>query len=237
MLSSLPPSASARTQRVASFAELLATPFANGVNALCWPRVLAGDFGEVTALLGDGEGEAITVLDEARLRALPLSAAGQVAVEEMLADWAMLRAQALDPVLNCIHGYPRDEEGGPVVTDVFSYHADSAPVEASTWLCTYFGPSSEGLANEEAVRRVDVPDTRAALWKLYGGADEAEFQVFLNENCYDLHYAPVSGARPYAFGLGNLWRIAVDHPGSPVPPCIHRAPETTPGQKRLLLIS
>ncbi len=228
---------SARIRQVGSFAELLATPFANGVNALCWPRVLAGDFAEVVALLGEGAGEPITVLDEEQLRALPLSAAGRLAAEAMLEDWRRLRAQDLDPVLNCIHGYPRDEEDGPMVTDVFSYHADSAPVEAATWLCTYFGPSSEGLANEEAVRRVDLPETRAALWKLYGGADEAEFQVFLNENCYDLHYAPMPGARPYAFGVGNLWRIAVEHPGSPVPPCIHRAPETKPGQKRLLLIS
>ncbi len=41
-----------------------------------------------------------------------------------------------------------------------------------------------------------------------------------------------------SFGLGNLWRIAVDYPGSPVPPCIHRAPITRPGRPpRLLLIS
>jgi hypothetical protein len=150
----------------------------------------------------------------------------------------MLKAHELDPVLNCIHGYPRDEEAGPVVTDVFSYHADSAPIAAATWLCTYHGPSSEGLANEDAMRRVDLPETRAELWKLFGGTDETEFREFLNENCYDLHYAPVAGARPYSFGVGNLWRIAVDYPGSPVPPCIHRAPDTQPGQAaRLLLIS
>ena len=36
----------------------------------------------------------------------------------------------------------------------------------------------------------------------------------------------------------HLWRIAVDYPGSPVPPCVHRAPETRPGRPpRLLLIS
>jgi len=226
-----------RIKRVGSFLELLNTPFANGMNALCWPRVLAGDFGEVVALLGDGDGEAMTVLDEARLRALPVSAAGRVAVDVMLEDLRMLRSQELDPVLNCIHGYPRDEDAGPVVTDVFSFHADSAPVEAATWLCTYHGPPSEGLLNEEARRRVDLPETRAELWTLFGGTDEAEFREFLSEHCYDLHYAPVEGARPYSFGIGNLWRIAVEHPGSPVPPCIHRAPETEPGQARLLLIS
>jgi hypothetical protein len=193
--------------------------------------------GEVVALLGDGEGEAITVLDEARLRALPLSAAGRVAVDVMLEDLRLLREAELDPVLNCIHGYPRDEDEGPVATDVFSFHADSAPVVAATWLCTYHGPASEGLANEEVVRKVDLPETRAELWKLYGGTDEAGFREFLNECCYDLHYAPVAGARPYSFGVGNLWKIAVEHPGCPVPPCVHRAPETKPGEKRLLLIS
>ena len=61
---------------------------------------------------------------------------------------------------------------------------------------------------------------------------------YLNENFFDLHYAPLPQARPFSFGLGHLWRIATEHPGSPVPPCIHRAPATLPGQPpRLLLIS
>ena len=127
---------------------------------------------------------------------------------------------------------------GPVATDVFSFHADSAPVEADTWLCTYHGLPSEGLRNDEAHRRVDIPATRAELLKLFGGDDDADFRAYLKENCYDLHYAAVPEARPFSFGLGNLWRIAVDYPGSPVPPCIHRAPATLPGQPpRLLLIS
>ena len=232
---SLPPGY-ARIQRVQSFQELVATPFADGVNALCWERPLAGDFGEVVQLLGAGEG--IRALDADRLRALPVSAAGGVAVDAMLADLRLLQAHDLDPVLNCIDGYPRDEEPGPVVTDVFSFHADSAPVEASTYLCTYYGPASEGLRNDEAVRRVDLPATRPELLKLYGGADDDDFRVYLNEHCYDLHYAPGKGARPFSFGRGNLWRIAVDWPGSPVPPCVHRAPATGPGDPpRLLLIS
>jgi len=224
-----------RIKRVNSFAELVATPFADGVNALCWERTLPGDFGEVVALLGAGEG--ITALDETRLLSLPASEAGRVAIGRMLDDLRLLRTQERDPVLNCIHGYPRDEEPGPVATDVFSFHADSAPVEADTWLCTYHGPASEGLRNEEALRRVDVPETRAALLKLFDGEDGASFHDFLKENCYDLHYVPVPSAQPYSFGQGNLWRIAVDWPGSPVPPCIHRAPETKPGEARLLLIS
>ena len=225
-----------RIRQVHSFQELVSTPFADGVNALCWERSLPGDFGEVVERLGGGEG--IVALDEVGLLALPVSAAGRVAVEWLLADLRLLRAQERAPVLNCIHGYPRDEQPGPVATDVFSFHADSAPVEADTWLCTYHGPASEGLRNDEALRRVDIPATRAELLKLFGGQDDVEFREFLNENCYDLHYAPAPQARPFSFGLGNLWRIAVDYPGSPVPPCIHRAPETAPGQPpRLLLIS
>ena len=50
-------------------------------------------------------------------------------------------------------------------------------------------------------------------------------------------FSPLAQARPYSFGVGYLWRIAVDWPGSAVPPCIHRAPETLPGQPpRLVLI-
>lgn len=225
-----------RIKQVQSFQELIATPFAGGVNALCWARTLPGDFGEVVAEPGAGEG--ITTLDEASLRALRVSAAGRTAIEVLLADQQRLREHGLDPALNRIDGYPRDEQPGPVATDVFSFHADSAPVEADTWLCTYHGPASEGLRNEEARRRVDVPATRAELLQLFGGEDDAGFRDFLHEHCYDLHYSPVPGAQPYAFGVGNLWRIAVDYPGSPVPPCIHRAPETRPGQPpRLLLIS
>lgn len=225
-----------RIRRVHSFHELVTTRFADGVNALCWERTLPGDFREVVERLGPGEG--IITLDDARLKSLAVSAAGQVAIDRLLADQRLLREHALDPVLNCIHGYPRDEDAGPVATDVFSFHADSATVEADTWLCTYHGLASEGLRNDEAQRRVDRPATRAELLQHFGGADDEHFREYLKENCYDLHYAPAPDARPFSFGLGNLWRIATEWPGSPVPPCIHRAPMTLPGQPpRLLLIS
>lgn len=225
-----------RIKVVKNFAELRATPLAGGVNALCWPRTLPGDFGEVVTRLGAGDG--IVPLDETRLSALVLSEAGRVARAFLLADLQLLRDQGLAPELNCIHAYPRDEDAAVVPVDVYSFHADSAPVETSTWLCTYHGPASEGLRNEEAQPRAAVPTTRAALLKEYGGADDAGFHEFLNENCYDLHYAPVANAQPWSFGLGHLWRIAVDWPGSQVPPCVHRAPATRPGDPpRLLLIS
>lgn len=225
-----------RILRVGSFHELVTTPFSHGVNALCWEREVRGDFGEVVTQLAVAEG--ILSLDEDLLRGLVVSEAGRVAIEVMIEDLRLLRDQGLLPELNCIQEYPRDEEPGPVRTDVFSFHADSATVEADTYLCTYHGPSSEGLRQEEALRRVDIPETRAELLALYGGADDAGFLEFLSENCYDLHYAAVPQARPFSFGFGHLWRIAVAYPGCPVPPCVHRAPETDPGDPaRLLLIS
>ena len=225
-----------RIKRVNSFAELVATPFASGVNALCWQRTLPEGFGEIVECLGAGEG--IVNLDEASLHRLPVSAAGRAAIAILLEDQRLLREHQRDPVLNCIHGYPRDEDACPVPTDVFSFHVDRAPIEADTWLCTYHGLPSEGLRNEEALRRVDVPETRAQLLELFGGGDNDEFREYLRENCFDLHYSAIPNARPFSFGLGNLWRIAVEYPGSPVPPCVHRAPATPPGESpRLLLIS
>jgi hypothetical protein len=224
--------------RVRDFHELVRAPFRGRVNALCWERTLSGDYAEVVRLIGQGSGEPITPLDEELLLGLPLSDAGRVAAQQMLGDLRQLRELGLDPVLNCIHGYPRDESDSPVATDVFSYHADSAPIEADTWLCTYFGACSEGLHSQDAVRRVDVPATRAALLQRYGGPDDPGFEEFLREQCYELHYVPRPGAEPYSFGVGHLWRIATEFPGSPVPPCVHRAPSTRPGDPaRLLLIS
>jgi hypothetical protein len=220
---------------VTRFDELLTTPLTRGINALCWERTLAGDFSEVVRLLGAAEG--IVRLDEARLWGLPVSAAGRVAVDTMISDLRLLREHGLAPELNCITAYPRDEEPGPIATDVFSFHADSAPIEAATWLCTYHGAASEGLANADAVRKVDVPAIRAELLTQFGGSEGEEFEEFLRDNCYDLHYAPSASGRPWSFGVGHLWRIACDWPGSPVPPSIHRAPATVVGSPRLLLIS
>jgi len=224
-----------RIKRVSGFQELITTPLVDGVNALCWERTLPGDFAEIVRLVGATE--EVTPIDQARLRALPASVAGRVAIEVLLEDQRLLRDYGAAPVLNCFLGYPRAEELQVVPTDVYSFHADSAPVETDTFLCTYHGVPSEGLRNEDAQRRMNIPETRAKLLKVFGGEDNADFQEFLAENCYDLHYAPAPAARPFSFGVGNLWRIATDWPGSPVPPCIHRAPETQPGRPaRLLLI-
>lgn len=232
-------------KQVANFQSLLSTPFADGVNAFCWERTLPGDYAEVVRLLGPGEG--IVALDEDKLRSLKLTAYGLQAVEQMLADLVLLRDAGRDPVLNIIYGYRKDDDssdappgalakGGPIIPrDVMSWHVDSAPVEADTWLCTYHGAPSEGLLNEHALRKVDDPKIRAELLKLYSGADDPAFTGWLTENHYDLHFAPKPGAKPYSFGQFNLWRATCDWPGSPVPPCVHRAPVTD--APRLLLIS
>jgi hypothetical protein len=230
--SALPPC----VRRVNSFDELVSTPFAAGVNALCWERTLRGDFREVAAQLTGSR--AIERLDEKRLRGLPLSASGKTAVDEMLQDFHRLQERGLSPELNGIHHYPRDEDPVAFPVDVYSFHADSAPVPADTWLCSYHGAVSEGLPNDRARRRVEIPETRATLLAEFGGDDGPDFLQFLKENSFDLHYAPLPGAGPYSFGAGHLWRIAVDWPGSPVPPCIHRAPSEVVGEPpRLLLIS
>ena len=121
----------------------------------------------VQDLLCSGEG--IVPLDEEILRSLPLSEAGRVAAGVMLEDQRLLRGQGLDPELNSIHHYPRDETDGPIATDVLSFHADSATAEADTWLCTYHGFPSEGVPNEDVRRHVDIPEIRAELLRLHGG--------------------------------------------------------------------
>ncbi len=225
-----------RIKTVGSLRELVTTPFADGVNALCWPRTLPGNFREVVEALPIGEG--IITVDEDSLAALALSEAGKVARAILLADLDNLRAYDLQPELDCVYGSVRQEPEGLFHTDVASWHMDTATVPADTFLCTYAGACSEGLPNEQAQRRVDVPEIRAELLRLFSGEDDAGFREYLAENFYDLHYVPMPGAQPYTFGTGNLWRVAVNHPGSPVPPCVHRAPLTLPGMPaRLLLIS
>jgi hypothetical protein len=212
-----------RRALVNSFDELVARPLRDGVNAACWPRSLAGDFAEVARLLAPQEG--LVDVDAALLASLSLSAAGRAAADLMRDDLARLDALGREPVLNCITSYPRDERGLAIATDVMSFHADSAPHEIDTWLCTYCGKPSEGLDNDDAIRLVDDPAVRAALSRE------------LDDDAVALHYRAKPGAVPFSFGAGALWKIAVAWPGAPVPPCLHRAPSTEPDDEpRLLLI-
>ena len=55
---------------VDSFDELLARPFADGVNALCWPRALEGDFDEVARCFAPDDGVVVVDVDMLRARAV-----------------------------------------------------------------------------------------------------------------------------------------------------------------------
>ncbi len=229
-----------RIQVVTSFEALLATPLAANCNAVCWQRTLAGDFEEVMrgGVVGREATDGIYTLDEASLSAMRVSAAGATAVATLVSDLQRLQQVGHQPKLDCVVRYARDDEDEVMATDVYSFHVDRATVATETFLCSYTEPASEGLCNEDAVRRVDMPQIRARLLEEFGGCEGEEFTAWLAEHCFDLHYAPVAHGRPFDFGVGNLWRIAVDYPGCPVSPCIHRAPETPHGAPpRLLLIS
>ncbi len=221
---------------VNTFDELITTPFDKSTNALCWKRSLSGDFDEIAVQLS-GYNEILS-LEEDDLYSLDLSNSGRIARDILVQDLRLLRNLELEPNLDCIPSYPRDSKPSPVATDVYSFHVDTANTNADTYLCSYNLASSEGLLNSEAVRKIDIPETRSKLLNLYDKEDDNGFTEYLKENHFDLHYLPISGATPYAFGLGNLWRIATDCPTSPTLPCIHRAPTTSSDQSpRLLLIS
>ena len=218
---------------VTNFQDLVSTPFNGDVNAMAWVRKLAGDFFEIVEKV-ELNGN-ITVIDEAELRELQLTEQGQLAREILLNDLRLLTAHGASPVLNVINQYDRDDAFPFFPTDVYSFHVDRSPIPADTFLCTYYGESSDILPNSQAIKKVLVPEIRAELKKLHDETEE-DFESFLTENFFDLHYQAKSNARPISLGLGHLWRLAIDHPESPVPPCIHRAPKEKYGQKRLLLI-
>lgn len=216
---------------VPNFNDLISMPFQGEINAICWKRELVGDFSEIVEKLASTEN--ITLIDEDELFELQLTEQGQLAREILLNDLKLLKAQGAAPNLNIIKCYERDDSFFP--TDVYSYHVDGAPIPTSTFLCTYIGEPSEILPNFQAIQKVLVPKIRAELKKLYTGASQ-DFDAFLSENFFDLHYLAKVNARPINLGLGHLWKLAVQHPESNVPPCIHRAPFEKNGQKRLLLI-
>jgi hypothetical protein len=227
--------AAAFVHYVHSFEELIHTPYPDGVNALCWQRDLPGSYSELLDLLPLQPG--INSIEDADILALEFSVEGRLAARQVLADLELLRQHDLDPVLDAIHGYVEAGETGVIPTNVRSWHVDSATAKADTYLCTYHGASSQALAPGAAIRRCDIPETRAAMLAEFGGKDDAEFEDYLAACCYDLHYLPLPGTKPVNFGVGNMWRIAVQWPGSETPASVHRAPEPEAGRMRLLLIA
>ena len=218
---------------VSTFRDLVDTPFHREMNAICWTRRLIGDFAEIVdriQLSGN-----IANIEQEELRELKLSEQGQIAREILLNDWALLEAHGASPMLNVIKYYDRDDSYPFFPTDVYSYHIDRSPVPTDTFLCTYYGESSDILPNSQGEKKVLISEIREELKKLYGGAEDG-FESFLREQFFDLHYQAKPDARPISLGIGNIWRLAVDHPASQVSPCIHRAPNEKSGQPRLLMI-
>ena len=218
---------------VTNFEDLISTPFSGEINAVCWNRKLIGDFSEIVKkveLSGN-----ITEIDEEELLELQLSEQGQLAREIVLNDFKLLEAHGASPMLNVITYYDQDDTYPFFPTDVYSFHVDRSPIPTDTFLCTYYGDSSEILPNSQGTKKVLIPEIRVELEKLYDGADK-DFESFLSEHFFDLHYQAKPNALPISCGLGHLWRLAVDHPESQVPPCLHRAPKEKSGENRLLLI-
>lgn len=218
---------------VESFKDLVSTPYKGEMNAVCWSRELIGDFSEIVATLELEEN--LLVLEPEHLRELQLSEQGKLAREILLNDFMALKDHGASPTLNLIKCYDRDDSYPFFSTDVYSFHVDRSPLPTDTFLCTYHGDSSEILPISQAVQKVLVPEIRDELKKLYGAGDEG-FEAFLSEYFFDLHYKAIPEARPVSLGFGNLWKLAVDHPNSQVPPCVHRAPNELSGETRLMMI-
>tara|TARA_B110000459_G_scaffold65286_1_gene73237 strand:- start:632 stop:1330 length:699 start_codon:yes stop_codon:yes gene_type:complete len=218
---------------VTNFQDLVSTAFQGDNNANCWTRDLVGDFSEIInriELSGN-----IAEIDTEELLELELSEQGQLAREVLLNDMKVLKEQGASPILNLIKYYDRDDSYPFFPTDVYSFHVDRSPIATDTFLCTYYGASSEIVPNAEATQKVLVPEIRHELKKLYDGPDEG-FESFLSEYFFDLHYQAQPNASIINLGIGHLWRLAVDHPESEVLPCLHRAPKEKTEESRLLLI-
>lgn len=216
-----------------NFNELIETPFEGIINAHCWNRNLIGDFEEIANKLILHED--ITIITINDLMNLNLSENGDKAREIIIEDLKLLSELGASPTLNLLKCYDRDDTLDFISTDVYSYHVDSSPISTDTFLCTYFGASSDILPNDSVTQKILIPEIRSKLKELHDGADD-EFELFLEEFYFDLHYQANTDAEPINLGLGNLWRLAVKNPQQLVPPCVHRAPRDNKNELRLLLI-
>lgn len=218
---------------VANFNDLVQMNFEGNINALCWERKLNGDFEEIVFQLQLKEN--ITEVCVEDLWSLNLTEKGNLAREIILNDMQLLTDFGASPSLNLLKNYERDDEFDFISTDVYSFHVDRSPIATSTFLCTYFGAASDILPNDQATQKILIPEIREKLKALHDGSEE-DFELFLKENYFDLHYEPKHNAQPINLGLGHLWRLSVDSPEQDVLPCIHRAPKENEGELRLLLI-
>ena len=222
-----------QVQNVSDFNDLLSIPFQGNINAMCWDRELIGDFSEIIDKIDLKDN--ITEITIKTLCGLQLSEQGQLARNILIKDFEILESHGASPLLNVIKQYDRDDEFPFISTDVYSYHVDRATIPSATFLCTYFGATSEIIPNAQAIQKILIPEVRFELKKLYGGEEEG-FEAFLIENFFDLHYQALPNTNPIRLGVGQMWKLAIDYPDSPVLPCLHRAPKEKDGESRLLLI-
>ncbi|WP_165732506.1 hypothetical protein [Polaribacter sp. 20A6] len=220
--------------KVDNFNDILSTKFKGDINAICWNRTLKGDFSEIVNKI-TLDGNMSEILPE-QLLELQLSEQGQLAREILLNDFNVLKEHGKIPTLNIIKQYERDDAFPFFSTDVYSFHVDRSPIPADTFLCTYHGASSDILPNAQGTQKILIPEIRAELKKLYGEESDQGFESFLSEFFFDLHYKAKPEAQPINLGIGHLWKLAIDHPESEVPPCLHRAPKEKTGEPRLMMI-
>lgn len=218
---------------VSTFEELIDGHLKDNINARCWHRNLKGNFKEIVSKLKLYDN--ITEISIDDLLKLNLSKDAEKARETIIQDIQLLTNYGAAPSLNLLKSYERDDEFDFITTDVYSYHVDRSPILTDTFLCTYYGAATDILANNEAEQKIYIPEIREQLKKLYKGSNDG-FDDFLKDNFFDLHYQAKTNANPINLGLGNIWRLAVDHPNQEVLPCIHRAPKENIGEYRLLLI-
>lgn len=218
---------------VTTFSELVNTTFQGEINAICWNRDLLGNFKEIVSKLELKEN--ITEVSTEDLLALQLSEKGILARDVILRDIQLLTDFGASPSLNLLKHYERDQDLDFISIDVYSYHVDRSPIETDTFLCTYHGAASDIISNDQVEQKILIPEIREQLKALHDGP-ETEFETFLQEYFFDLHYQPKPDSEPVNLGSGHLWRLAVDHPTQQVLPCVHRAPIEKDGEYRLLLI-
>jgi len=218
---------------VSAFDDLINKKFLGTMNAICWHRNLVGNFKEIVFKLQLKEN--VTSISIEELLMLSLSPEGILARKMILNDLKLLTDFGAIPTLNLIKNYERDEEFDFISTDVYSYHVDRSPIATDTFLCTYYGAASDILPNDQVEQQVLIPEIRQKLQNIFDGP-ETEFEDFLKENFFDLHYQLKPYADPLNLGLGHLWKLAVDHPDQQALPCVHRAPIENDGEYRLLLI-
>ena len=69
-------------------------------------------------------------------------------------EWSeVVREHGTSPILNVITTYERDVDYPFFPTDVYLFHVDRSPVPFDTFLCTYYGESSDILPNDQAEKK------------------------------------------------------------------------------------